>query len=772
MNPSLTRSLALSGALMLSSAFGQAPPAVPPAPAQPAPAAAGTRVGGFNLNNAPLLEVIDTLARELKINYVLDASVKGGSVTVNTFGTLGDVDLRPLFETILRMNNLAMVQAGNMYRIVPIGNISRQPISPVTQTDPSKINEDERLILNLVFLRYATSGEMAKVLAPFTGDGGQLTSYDPANLLIILDNSRNMRRTLELITLFDSDTFAGQRVRAFEVKNGRPTDVAKELDQVFKAYSLSSKDRGAVQFLPIDRINTILAVAPNPGAFAEVEQWLAKLDIAAKVTAGSTQNNVYRLKYGRAEILGGIITQLYGGCGSIGGYGGAYGMSGNSSYPAQGYVGGPQGGGGFGSPYGGGGGAYGSPYGGGGGAYGSPYGGGGGAYGSPYGNGGGYGGYGGGYGGGNNCIGGYGAQGMAPASSGGLGVFGSTPPAPASNGSATTTPGASPDQTGSYLGASSAGGGAFGIGIPRIIPNPFDNTLLIQSTPDIWEQIKTLLDQLDISPRQVLIDAKIYEVDLSGSFEAGVSAFLQAKNAALPAGIPGRQLQGSNGLVNGAITTMLSAGTLVGQSRQLLALLQMQESRTKAKVLSAPSIIATDSIPASITVGDSVPTLSSQAVNPGITTSGNSLFTQTISNTSTGIGLNILARVNSSGIVTMVINQNVTAPEPNPTGISIQSPSFSQRNVSTQVTVQDGDTIAIGGIINESTTETSAGIPLLDRIPYLGAAFGTKSNTKKRTELIIFLTPHVIYDTNQIADASQQLKEKVKGLRKVIEKQP
>src|SRR5437879_6588189 len=182
MNPSLTRSLALSGALMLSSAFGQAPPAAPPAPAQPAPAAAGTRVGGFNLNNAPLLEVIDTLARELKINYVLDASVKGGSVTVNTFGTLGDVDLRPLFETILRMNNLAMVQAGNMYRIVPIGNISRQPISPVTQTDPAKINEDERLILNLVFLRYATSGEMAKVLAPFTGDGGQLTSYDPANL--------------------------------------------------------------------------------------------------------------------------------------------------------------------------------------------------------------------------------------------------------------------------------------------------------------------------------------------------------------------------------------------------------------------------------------------------------------------------------------------------------------------------------------------------------------------------------------------------------------
>ena len=323
------------------------------------------------------------------------------------------------------------------------------------------------------------------------------------------------------------------------------------------------------------------------------------------------------------------------------------------------------------------------------------------------------------------------------------------------------------DQSGTYLGSSADPNAQSFAMMPRIIPNPFDNTLLIQSTPEQWEQIKDLLDQLDISPRQVLIDAKIYEVDLQGSFEGGVQAFLQSKNAALPAGIPGRQLAGTNNAAGNAMT-ILSAGTLVGQSRQLLALLQLQETKTRAKVLSAPSVIATDSIPASITVGDSVPTLSSQAVNPGVTTGGNSLFTQTISNTSTGIGLNILARVNSSGIVTMVINQNVTAPEPNPTGTSINSPSFSQRNVSTQVTVQDGDTIAIGGIINESTTDTSAGIPILDRIPYLGAAFGTKSSTKKRTELIIFLTPRVIYDTNQVADATQELKDKVKGLKKLI----
>ncbi|HVW83803.1 MAG TPA: secretin N-terminal domain-containing protein, partial [Bryobacteraceae bacterium] len=687
-----------------------------------------------------------------------------------------------LFETILRMNNLAMVQAGDIYRIVPLANIARQPIDPVSQTDPSKIPDDERLTLNLVFLRYVTSAEMVKVLTPFIGDGGQLQSYDPANLLIILDNSRNMRRTLELISMFDSDTFAGQRVRAFEVSHGRPSDIAKELDAVFKAYSLSAgRDHGAVQFLPIDRVNTILAVAPNPGAFTEVEKWIAKLDITPKATAGSIQNNVYKLKYGRAEILGGVISQLYGGCGFSPGFGGAYGLPGNSTYPASGYAG--AGGGAYGAPYGGGAGAYGSPYGGGG--YGSPYGGspyGGGAYGSPYGGspyggspygGGGYGSPYGGGGYGSNCFGGYGSTYTTPASTSSLGAFSApqtTTPAsgtstPASGAGSSTAAAASADQTGSYLAPGSYGGlGGFP---PRIVPNPFDNTLLVQSTPEQWEQIKGLLDQLDVSPRQVLIDAKIYEVDLSGSLSAGVEAYLQQRNAPNPTGIPGRQLLGSTNVGNSA-TTLLSAGTLVGQSRQLLALLNFEETQTKAKVLSAPSVIATDSIPASITVGDSVPTLTSQAVNAGVTSNGNSLFTQTISNTSTGIGLNILARVNASGIVTMVINQNVTAPEPNPTGTSIDSPSFSQRNVSTQVTVQDGDTIAIGGIINESTTETSGGSPFLDRIPYVCAAFGSKSSTNKRTELIIFLTPRVIYDTNQISDATQELKDKVKILKKLI----
>jgi len=705
------------------------------APQQPATAAP---IGGINLTNASLLEVINTFARELKINYVLDASVRGGTVTINTFGTVNADDLRPLLETILRMNNLVMVQAGNIYRIVPAAGVGHQPIYPTTETDPAKIPEDERMVLNLVFLRYVTSSELVKILQPFTGEGAQLTSYDPGNLLIILDNSRNMRRTLELVKMFDSDTFAGQRVRAFDVKNSRPSSLVKELDQVFKAYSLgTSRERGTVQFLPMDRISTILAIAPNPGAFAEVEKWMDKLDIPAKVTAGSVENHVYKLKYGRAEILGVVIMQLYGGggYGYGGGYGGAFGGASYgqvpTGFPPINFLGG----GGAASPFAGG---Y-SPYGAGGSPYGNPYGGGqyGGGGGGPYG-------------------GGYQQPTPNP-----LGIFGAQPGGTGiANAGATPTGTANPtDQTGTFLNGTT-GTTQFAFG-PRIIPNPFDNTLLVQGSPEQWEQIQHLLSEIDVAPRQVLIDAKIYEVSLTGDLSAGVESFLQKRGATNSAGITDQQLTGAAGTAG----LVLTGGTLVGHSRELLSLLTASDVQTKTKVLSAPSIVATDSIAASITVGSSVPTLTSQAVNAGVTTGGNSLFTNTISNTTTGVGLNILARVNASGVVTMVINQNVSAPQAT-TSSTINSPSFSQRNISTQVTVEDGDTVAIGGIIDENNTESSSGVPFLSRIPYLGFLFGTKSYTKERTELIIFLTPHVINDRNQMADATEELKEKVKGLKK------
>lgn len=683
-------------------------PAAQTAPVQAEPAPGGGFV--LNLQNASLTDVIDVLARRLKINYILDPRVKG-TVTLNTYGELRAVDVRPLLETILRINGAAMVQVGEFYRIVPAGDVPRLPLAP--QTDIKTFPEDERMLMNLVFLKYATVGELTKLLQPFLGEGAVVTSYDPANLLIILDNARNMRRTMELIALFDSDTFATQRVRLFETKHSRPSDIAKELENIFKSISLAEKT-SPVRFMPLDRINTIIAVAPNPGVFEQVEKWLAKLDIPVKVTAGAVDNYVYRVRYGRAETLAQAIMMLYMGMT----YGFGYGM--------------------FGLGFGGLG-------------YGMGYGG----YGM------GYGGYGMGYG----AYPGYGA--MMPGY-GAPGVY--MPGQPATvltpTGPVATTPGVQPqtDITGTYLGAAAAQAQT-AARVPRVVPNPFDNTLLIQATPQEYEQILKLLRELDVPPRQVLVEAKIYEVSLTGSFASGVMAYLQTRGG----GDVGNAKLGSRTFQAAASGdgTQMTAGLLVGRSRELLAFLTAQEATGRARVISAPSVIATDSIPASINVGTEVPTLAAQAVSP-IQSGGSSLFTNSIVNRQSGVTLNVMARVNPTGIVTLVINQEVSAPQPPAATAAIQSPSFSKRSVQTQVTVNDGDTIAIGGIIQESDTQSSQGVPVLHRLPIVGNLFGNRSTTKERTELIVFMTPRVIYDTTEIVEASEELKMRLRGLRKLI----
>ena len=694
-------------------------PGAPAATAPQQPTGQPTVYGGLSLNNASLTEVIDLLARQLKINYILDPRVKGG-VILNTYGETKNIDTRSLLETILRINGYGMVKQGDLYRIVPLPEISHLPIPPETITDSSSVPEDDRTMLNLVFLKFVTADELMKVLQPFVGENASIYTYAPANLLLMLDSRRNMRRLMDLVAMFDSDQLANQRVHVFEVKNGRPSDLAKELEGIVKAIAMSDKT-APIKFIPIDRINTIIAVAPNPGVFVEVGKWLDKLDVPVRITAGAVNNYVYRVRYGDAQSIGCSIQALYGQLSGYGAQGYGYNSMANCM-PNGGFPGFGGGGGGF-----GGGGMYGGGMGGG-------------MYGGGM------------YGGGGNYPGAYNNP-VVATPTGPIAV--QTPTVPAMGG-AGTTPVAGPDLTGTYLGnapLSGSGGGR----VPRVVANPFNNTLLIQATPQEYENILSVLKDLDVPPRQVLIEAKIYSIDLTHAFSSDVQAKLQQVT-----GKVAHTFLGDFGMG----TTNLSTALLVGKSRELLAAVQLQEAEKRAKVLSAPAIIATDSIPASITVGIEVPTLTAQAVTPA-QQGGNSLFANSVSSRSTGVTLNIVARVTPSGVVTMIIDQQVSAALPTTTS-GIQSPSFDDKSIKTQITVQDGDMVAIGGIIDERSTLSASGVPVLHRIPILGAAFGSRSYAKERSELVIFITPHVIYDTHQMADATDELKGRLKKLRKDV----
>src|SRR5260370_15737607 len=115
-----------------------------------------TASGAFIMPNASLTEMIDLLAKRLKINYILDPGVKG-TVSIFTYGEVKPVDYMPLLETILRVNGSAMVRVGDIYRIVPVNRINQLPLSPMVNLDPKTLPVDERMVMNMVFLKYATA---------------------------------------------------------------------------------------------------------------------------------------------------------------------------------------------------------------------------------------------------------------------------------------------------------------------------------------------------------------------------------------------------------------------------------------------------------------------------------------------------------------------------------------------------------------------------------------------------------------------------------------
>ena len=601
----------------------------------PSSTQAGTSVSFTNFRDARLFDVLEILARRLEINYVVDPAVRDGTVTVNTYGQVYESDLFPLFETILKMNGAAAVNVGNVYRIVPLDQIPRMPISPLTEG--AELPEDERLVLNAIRLRHASATEVADILEPFLGPGARYSVLESANTLLMLDNSRNMRRAMELVEMFDAPELAAHKMRIFDIENSLATTLAAEIREVFGTLSPSGR-RHEVHFLPLSRIGALLAVSASEEAIADAETWVRRLDRAS--TVGGRRNFIYRAQYGEAQNLAATISQLYSPASTA---------------------------------------ATGSPLG----NAGEPVGG------NPYGD-----------------------------------------------------PAQDPRATLSSI---------------RIVPDPVNNLVIVQATQQEWDAIRGTLLDLDTPPRQVLIDAKIYEVSLSGALSSGVSAYLRNRSQ------PRSDAKLTGGFDISGVTN-LSIGMLVGSTRELALFLQGSATEGRTRVISAPTLIATDNIPAEIVVGQTVPTLSSQAVAGGAFSQGSSLFTNTISNVQTGVRLAVTARVNASGIVTLQILQEVSTP----TGITgpIQSPTIDRRNVSTQVTVNDGDTVAIGGIIQETRTYDSARVPVLGRIPVLGRAFGGTRESTSKTELIVLLEPHVIYDQNQISSATQELRGRMKSLRR------
>ena len=221
-------------------------------------------------------------------------------------------------------------------------------------------------------------------------------------------------------------------------------------------------------------------------------------------------------------------------------------------------------------------------------------------------------------------------------------------------------------------------------------------------------------------------------------------------------------------IASGLDNTLGGLSVFVTRGGSPRVVLDALSSITELNMISSPSLLVLDNQIARLQVGSAVPIITQSVVaapTGSVTPTGNSTsVANAIDYRDTGVMLEVVPRVNASGLVTLEIAQEVSDVTQPATTATIQSPTINQRRIVSTVAVNSGDTVVLGGLIRDSQTVTDRGIPGLHRLPLIGSLFGSKGNASARTELMVMLTPRVIRNQREARDASQDLQRKFQAV--------
>jgi len=665
--------------------------------------------------------VAQILGKLLNQNYTIDPAVHG-MVTFHSATPLRQDQLIPTLQALLGQNGAAALQAGGLWRVVPAAAAATAPGLADTEAAGGAV---------VLPLRFASAEDLGKVLQPFVQNGGRIVADPGRNALIVSGDPATRQTLTSLVRAFDVNLLAGQSYALFPVPSGDAKDFASALQDTFRGQGGALA--GLVRVLPMQRIGAVLVVSSQPRYIEETRRLYALVERNRKQTSRSW--HVYYLQNSRSNDTAYVLQQAFT-PNNVTAQPTPASTGAQAGITAQ-QVGSSRGGGFGGGGLGGGGGGLGGGGLGGGGLGGGGLGGGGlgggGLGGGGLGGGGlGGGGLGGGFGGGGGGLGGGGLS-----SSLGNGPSGpSTPPpaAPATGGNP-------------LLGGLDPAEGA-GADSMRIIPNTQSNALLVYATPHENETVETMLRKLDILPLQVRIDATIAEVTLNDALQYGTQFFFKsgiqgALSFAVPpaagfaSGFPGFVLTGPN---------------------NTSAALNLLQSVTQLRVLSSPQVLVLDNEAARLQVGALVPYISQTAQS---TITSNGPIVNSIQYQQTGVIMQVTPRVNSGGLVTLDISQEVSDVAPNVTTPGVNSPTFNERSITSRVVIQDGQTVGLAGLIRDADSRNNQGIPWLKNIPLLGLLAGSQSNDRVRTELLVLITPHVVHDQRDAAELTADLREQL-----------
>ena len=662
---------------------------------------------GYDLNfeNTPIATVAKVVLGDiLNTGYVIDPRVQG-TVSLVSVRPVPRSDIAFVLESALRLSGVVLVRDGAGYRLTPLGDAVGSG-----RVDSAAVSPEPGYGVSVVPLQYVSAQTILKLMDSFATKPGTVRADPTRNLLLIQGTGAERRTAVDTAMSFDVDWMRGQSVGIYPLSNSAPEPIISELEKILDSGE-SGLSQSVVKFQPMSRLNAILVVSRKPALLHTAATWIRRLDHA---DTARTSVHVYRVRYGEARQIARVLTDMF-----IGGSTASLDNADNQVAPGSGAAAtasldrlslNSQG---------------------------------------------------------QSQIGGFASRTPGGMTSSATSAFGQ-PQAGASN----------PTGSGGPLDKGSAGAGSSGQPLMqgvRITADVVNNSLLIYADQGNYKIVEATLQQIDKPALQVAIDATIAEVTLTNELSYGVQFFLKSKGFGLP---PDRgsalntqstQTPGTTTTtdpVTGIATTVTSAlinralpgfNFLVGSEASPSAILDALHTVTSVKVLSNPSLVVINNQVATLQVGDVVPVSTGSAT---VLTTSNTVV-NTIDYRNTGIILRVSPRINVNGNVRLEVEQEIS--NVSPQSVTSLTPTVSERRVKSSISVANGQTVLLAGLISEQQNGNRNGIPLLDEIQGLGDAFSHQDKKGTRTELIIFIRPQIIRDGTDAHNVAEELRSKLRG---------
>ncbi len=601
----------------------------------------------LNFDNADLQEVIRTLAELLNISYIVEPGIRG-AVTIHTAGELKKEDLFPVFFQILEANSLTAIKEGSLYKIIRFRDASRMPIVSRSGEPEKYAHPEERIIIQIIPLKFISVQEMTKLLTPFISAEGTVISHGDSNTLLLVDKRANILKVLRLADVFDVNVFEKVSHRFYPLEYLDAKETVRTLTDVIASYGTA---KGEVRLTAIERLNTLLAVSSNPLILRKIHEFIQEIDIPVHDTEARIY--VYSVKNGEAEELSGILDSVF---------------TGKTSEKEKTVI-------------------------------------------SEKGE-----------------------------------------PEKKSEAKSVKTPfGTIIREKGKKPGAekqSDLSGSTTLKEEIRITPDKTRNALIIEAIPADYRIVESLLKRLDVLPRQVLIELTLAELTLDNTTDLGIE-WRYNRNS-------------GTGEIAGKFpfSSLTDAGLqfMIGRTRKWEAKLSAFAKNKKVNILSSPSVLASDNKEAKINISTEIPVESVEYKG----TESNIVETS-IQYRNTGIILSVTPHINEHGLVSMDVNQEISEKSGSESVGGKSAASFYKRSVNTTLTVKHGQTIVIGGLMKQTKTNEALGTPCLVNMPVINYLFGKKVKSGDKTELIIFITPHVITSLDDVDAVTREFKSKLRN---------